>query len=139
MFDSEVFGVVKMSSEWEEIIKLRELKTFPLVDGVHDGRLVSVYPIMQQDVQRMLHECEGYNIELVVFGSSLTMMCNAVSDIDVSIRTAEYDIELFESVQRAIQLCTKHSCDVIYFNDLQENDKILNEILTKGLVLKELK
>lgn len=65
------------------------------------------------------------------------MMCNVTSDIDICIRTASYDLDLFHELQRRIQLCSKHPCDVIYYNDLQESDKILEEIKTKGVVLQE--
>ena len=94
---------------------------------------------MQLDVQNILEECAKYNIGVILFGSSITMMCNVASDIDICIETAEYDLNLFYEVQRKIQLRSKHPCDVLYYNDLEESDKVLREIKTKGLVLQEVK
>lgn len=55
------------------------------------------------------------------------MLCNVTSDIDICIETEKYDLDLFYEVQRKIQLRSKHPCDVLYYNDLQESDKVLNE------------
>lgn len=92
---------------------------------------------MQLDVQNILKECSQYNVGVILFGSSITMMCNITSDIDICIRTVSYDLDLFHELQSRIQLCSKHSCDVIYYNDLHESDKILDEIKTNGVVLQE--
>ena len=67
------------------------------------------------------------------------MLCNVTSDIDICIETEKYDLDLFYEVQRKIQLRNKHPCDVLYYNDLQESDKVLNEIRTKDLKLQEIK
>ena len=128
-----------MVSDWNKILSLRDLTQFPLVLGVTDTRLSHVYPLMQLDVQNILEECAKYNIGVILFGSSITMMCNVASDIDICIETAEYDLNLFYDVQRKIQLRSKHPCDVLYYNDLEESDKVLREIKTKGLVLQEVK
>lgn len=127
----------KMNSNWGKIVDLRKLSCFPLISGVDDSRLSCVYPLMQLDVKNILKECTQYNVDVILFGSSITMMCNVTSDIDICIRTASYDLDLFHELQRRIQLCSKHPCDVIYYNDLHESDKILEEIKTKGVVLQE--
>ncbi|MCI7491799.1 MAG: nucleotidyltransferase domain-containing protein [Lachnobacterium sp.] len=128
-----------MTSNWKEILSLRNITQFPLVSGVSDSRLSRVYPLMQLDVQNILEECAEYNVGVILFGSSITMLCNVTSDIDICIETEKYDLDLFYEVQRKIQLRSKHPCDVLYYNDLQESDKVLNEIRTKGLKLQEVK
>ncbi len=128
-----------MTSDWNEILSLRNITQFPLVSGVSDSRLSRVYPLMQLDVQNILEECAEYNVGVILFGSSITMLCNVTSDIDICIETEKYDLDLFYEVQRKIQLRSKHPCDVLYYNDLQESDKVLNEIRTKGLKLQEVK
>lgn len=128
-----------MTSDWNEILSLRNITQFPLVSGVSDSRLSRVYPLMQLDVQNILEECAEYNVGVILFGSSITMLCNVTSDIDICIETEIYDLDLFYEVQRKIQLRSKHPCDVLYYNDLQESDKVLNEIRTKGLKLQEVK
>lgn len=128
-----------MTSDWNEILSLRNITQFPLVSGVSDSRLSRVYPLMQLDVQNILEECAKYNVGVILFGSSITMLCNVTSDIDICIETEKYDLDLFYEVQRKIQLRSKHPCDVLYYNDLQESDKVLNEIRTKGLKLQEVK
>ena len=128
-----------MTSNWKEILSLRNITQFPLVSGVSDSRLSRVYPLMQLDVQNILEECAEYNVGVILFGSSITMLCNLTSDIDICIETEKYDLDLFDEVQRKIQLRSKHPCDVLYYNDLQESDKVLNEIRTKGLKLQEVK
>lgn len=128
-----------MTSDWNEILSLRNITQFPLVSGVSDSRLSRVYPLMQLDVQHILEECAEYNVGVILFGSSITMLCNVTSDIDICIETEKYDLDLFYEVQRKIQLRSKHPCDVLYYNDLQESDKVLNEIRTKGLKLQEVK
>ena len=128
-----------MTSNWKEILSLRNITQFPLVSGVSDSRLSRVYPLMQLDVQNILEECAEYNVGVILFGSSITMLCNLTSDIDICIETEKYDLDLFYEVQRKIQLRSKHPCDVLYYNDLQESDKVLNEIRTKGLKLQEVK
>ena len=128
-----------MTSNWKEILSLRNITQFPLVSGVSDSRLSRVYPLMQLDVQNILEDCAEYNVGVILFGSSITMLCNVTSDIDICIETEKYDLDLFYEVQRKIQLRSKHPCDVLYYNDLQESDKVLNEIRTKGLKLQEVK
>ena len=128
-----------MTSNWKEILSLRNITQFPLVSGVSDSRLSRVYPLMQLDVQNILEECAEYNVGVILFGSSITMLCNVTSDIYICIETEKYDLDLFYEVQRKIQLRSKHPCDVLYYNDLQESDKVLNEIRTKGLKLQEVK
>ena len=128
-----------MTADWNEILSLRNITQFPLVSGVSDSRLSRVYPLMQLDVQNILEECAEYNVGVILFGSSITMLCNVTSDIDICIETEKYDLDLFYEVQRKIQLRSKHPCDVLYYNDLQESDKVLNEIRTKGLKLQEVK
>ena len=128
-----------MTSNWKEILSLRNITQFPLVSGVSDSRLSRVYPLMQLDVQNILEECAEYNVGVILFGSSITMLCNVTSDIDICIETEKYDLDLFYEVQRKIQLRSKHPCDVLYYKDLQESDKVLNEIRTKGLKLQEVK
>lgn len=128
-----------MTADWNEILSLRNITQFPLVSGVSDSRLSRVYPLMQLDVQNILEECAEYNVGVILFGSSITMLCNVTSDIAICIETEKYDLDLFYEVQRKIQLRSKHPCDVLYYNDLQESDKVLNEIRTKGLKLQEVK
>ena len=80
-----------MTSNWKEILSLRNITQFPLVSGVSDSRLSRVYPLMQLDVQNILEECAEYNVGVILFGSSITMLCNVTSDIDNSIETKKID------------------------------------------------
>ena len=87
-----------MTSNWKEILSLRNITQFPLVSGVSDSRLSRVYPLMQLDVQNILEECAEYNVGVILFGSSITMLCNVTCDIVVCIETEKYDLDLFYEV-----------------------------------------
>lgn len=125
-------------SSMQDILKLRELKRFPLVDGVRESKYAAVYPLMQKEVKTIVEVLSNYNVEIKIFGSSVTMLCNITSDLDVCIRTKDTDLELFYEIQKIILKSVSVECDVIYYNSLSECDKIKCEIDEKGIVMKEM-
>lgn len=123
---------------WKEILQLRERKTFPLVDARLGEAYRRIYPLMQREVARGLESLAEFDLDLIVFGSALTMYCNCMSDLDLCIRTKEYDLDYFHQIQIAVFRCVTVPCDVIYYNDLGENEKIKTEIDETGYKMKEM-
>lgn len=123
---------------WEQILQLRECKSFPLVEEQLGEAYRRIYPLMQREVRRVLEALAEFDLELIVFGSALTMYCNCMSDLDLCIRTKEYDLDYFHRIQTVVFRCVTVPCDVIYYNDLGENEKIKSEIDKTGYKIKEM-
>lgn len=128
-----------MACSWEQIIEIQNLKAFPLVSGITDTSLKRIYPLLQRDAARVCDNLSDYNIDIIIFGSALTMKCNAFSDLDICIRTQQTDTELFYEIRKKISACCEVSTDVIYYNTLEENEPIKKEIDLNGYKLREMK
>lgn len=86
----------------EDIIKLRNMTVFPICVNctMTEQRIIKrVYPLMQKQILSILRIPFPSDVEIILFGSSLTMQCNIYSDIDLAIKTANYDIDMFHSVR----------------------------------------
>lgn len=123
---------------WKDVLSLRDLKEFPLVDKSLDPIYKRIYPIMQRKVWSVLQAVKDYNVRVIIFGSSVTMLCNVTSDLDICIETQDYNLNRFHEMQAKIQRSTAVACDVIYYNTLQSNDKLKMEIDKNGVVVKEM-
>lgn len=121
----------------EDIVQLRNLKSFPVCiacDSEDRKILKRVYPLMQQYVYQLMHADFLKDVQVILFGSSLTMYCNGESDLDLAIGTKKYDIEFFHDIRDRISDMLKVECDILYLNDVEQNDRILGEI-NHGLVI----
>lgn len=104
------------SVAWEEIFGLRNLKVFPLVDESLGEEYHRIYPLMQCEVKSVMLAVKNYNVSVIIFGSALTMKCNITSDLDVCIKSKDYNIEQFHEIQTKILKNISVNCDVIYYN-----------------------
>lgn len=123
---------------WDELIKFRNIQKFPLVDKKLDLRYQKIYPLMQIELYHILKALGHYDITVRVFGSALTAHCNSASDLDISIQTKVYNLDLFYEIQKKILQSTVVECDIIYYNDLTECDRIKAEIDYNSLLMKEM-
>ena len=130
---------MREETTWEEILQMRDLKKFPLVNDALKPVYRNIYPLMQMEVKAVMDALATYNISVIIFGSALTMRCNVTSDLDICIRTKEYDLEFFHEIQKIILNSTGVDCDVIYYNDLSADDRIKKEIDTNGFCIKEMR
>lgn len=128
-----------MTCDWKQIEEIQNLKVFPLVSGVTDMKLKRIYPLLQKEVAGVCETLSDYNIDIIIFGSALTMKCNAFSDLDICIRTPQTDIDLFYEIRKKISSCCEVSTDVIYYNTLEQNELIKQEIDLNGYKIKEMK
>jgi len=70
-----------------------------------------------------------------VFGSSHTWHCNIDSDIDIAVNVdGDNDSKAF--VRQFISKQCNYRCDVMFIDDIQRNEKIMDEI-KKGVVIYE--
>lgn len=121
---------------WNRIHHIMGMKQFPLVEQISDERLRYIYPLMQTRIQKILEIVEPYAVDMWVFGSAITMKCNAFSDIDICLRTDAYDQKLFHELSSEIAHSIDIPVDIIYYNDLEEQDKIRDEILKNGYLIR---
>ena len=124
----------------EDIVKLRDLKTFPVCIECNDSEkhiLQHVYPLMQSYVQQIMRSAFSNVTKIILFGSSITMKCNIESDLDLAIQTDTYDLQIFYSVREIIERMIPIKCDILYYNDIVTEDQLFTEI-NKGLVIKEM-
>ena len=129
-----------MNITTEDIVKLRDLKTFPVCIECNDNEkhiLQHVYPLMQSYVQQIMRSAFSNVTKIILFGSSITMKCNIESDLDLAIQTDTYDLQMFYSVREVIERMISIKCDILYYNDIVTEDQLFTEI-NKGLVIKEM-
>lgn len=117
---------------WDIIHRINTQQEFPLVEGVSEPKYGRIYPLMQREVQSIVETLKDVDVTVLIFGSALTMRCSAFSDIDICIKTKEYNKSLFELVRTKISNVSNTSVDIVYYNELPENDKLKCEIDTKG-------
>ena len=121
----------------DDIVRLRNLKSFPVCiacDSADREVLKRVYPLMQQYVYQLMRADFLKDVQVILFGSSLTMYCNGESDLDLAIRTRKYDIDLFHNIRDRISSMLEVECDILYLNDVEQDNRILDEI-NHGLVI----
>lgn len=122
---------------WNRVHHIMNAKRFPLMSQLSDKRLCFIYPLMQTKVQTILEIIEPYPVDMWIFGSAVTMKCNAFSDIDVCLRTEHYDKGLFHKISSEIAHSINIPVDIIYYNDLHKQDKIREEILKNGYLIRQ--
>ena len=89
-----------------------------------------IYPIQQRKVLELINYLKtNENVKkIIIFGSSVTNKCRAMSDVDIYIELKENQTKLIQRYfDFAFDLWTNYSVD----------DRLLNEILKKGVVVYE--
>lgn len=105
-----------------------EQELFPLVSGITDLKYMLIHPLMQRDVQKIVSILKKYNVHAILFGSSITNRCNIMSDLDLCIKTKQYDIDLFYEIQKNLSTEIETPMDILYYNDISQSDRLRNEI-----------
>ncbi len=124
--------------DWERIKSIMNLRKFPVVVECEQEEfrvLQQVYPLMQPDIYKIMKCKDLKDAVIILFGSALTMRCNSFSDLDIAVKTRELDYELFHAIQARIASLVNVECDIIYLNDMNNTEPIINEI-QKGLIIK---
>ena len=111
-------------------MKYKTYKAFPLVVETKYLDVCGVHPLMQEACAKL---CEMFSTEpdmaLGVFGSSVTSKCNQLSDLDLVIRLRTDDLQRFYSLRKRISLANLGvETDVIYFNELENGERLKEEI-----------
>ncbi len=101
---------------------------FPLVSGITDLKYMLIHPLMQRDVQKIVSILKEYHVHAILFGSSVTNRCNIASDLDLCIKTPQYDTDLFYKIQKRLGSAIETPIDILYYNDLSENERLKEEI-----------
>lgn len=116
----------------EDIMKLTTIQRFPIVvsDCSKEEQVVleRIYPLMQRYVLRLMHASWLENVNVWIFGSSLSMRCNIESDLDIALETTECDTDLFFKLETQIAKEIDVDCDIIYLNTLSPNEQLYKEI-----------
>lgn len=118
-----------------EIDLIMKSNVFPVVVTCTECErkvLRRVHPLMQDNVRKIIQSEDISHLELYIFGSSITMKCNLYSDLDIAVKTVEFDTEAFFRLQSCIAKLVDVPCDVVYLNSVDESDLLYDEII-KGV------
>lgn len=90
-----------------------------------------IFPTQQADVARMIDVCKEIpNIKkIIVFGSSVTPLCNPWSDIDIYFETQE-EMPRFPSIASNTAVFDK-------WDNFSVDDELMDEINRKGVIVYE--
>ncbi|MCM1266497.1 MAG: nucleotidyltransferase domain-containing protein [Bacteroidales bacterium] len=104
---------------------------FPVLAGVSFQNANRVHPLMQERVERLIHEFQkDKNIrKIILYGSSLEFRCNSFSDIDIY-------IEKFDS-EKKLDFLPEIDCEVDVITNLQPDSPLYRTIENTGLLLFE--
>lgn len=89
-----------------------------------------VYPIQQRKVLELINYLkQNENVKkIIIFGSSVTNKCHAMSDVDIYVELKENQTKLIKKYfDFAFDLWTNFTVD----------ERLLNEILMKGVIVYE--
>ena len=109
---------------------------FPIIPNIKNINIAKyIYPLKQRQVDNIINNIPDSVQKVVVFGSSHTWHCNIDSDIDiaVSIHGNSADKTLVRTI---ISKQCDDECDVVFLDEIQENERIMGEI-KKGVVIYE--
>lgn len=110
-----------------------------LVPSKYYSVLCRIHPLMQRLVHTILDKLTEFDVRLIVFGSSVTYDCNSFSDLDIAISSKTLSADDLCKVHwiisdASVGIC---DCDVVQYDTLGPNDRLKEEIDTKGVVIKE--
>lgn len=109
---------------------------FPIIPNIKNINIAKyIYPLKQRQVDNIINNIPDSVQKVVVFGSSHTWHCNIDSDIDiaVSVHGNPADKALVRTI---ISKQCNDECDVVFLDEIQENERIIGEI-KKGVVIYE--
>lgn len=109
---------------------------FPIIPNIKNINIAKyIYPLKQRQVDNIINNIPDSVQKVVVFGSSHTWHCNIDSDIDiaVSVHGNPTDKALVRTI---ISKQCNDECDVVFLDEIQENERIIGEI-KKGVVIYE--
>lgn len=109
---------------------------FPIIPNIKNINIAKyIYPLKQRQVDNIINNIPDSVQKVVVFGSSHTWHCNIDSDIDiaVSVHGNSADKALVRTI---ISKQCNDECDVVFLDEIQENERIIGEI-KKGVVIYE--
>ena len=109
---------------------------FPIVPNIKNINIARfIYPLKQRQVDNIINNIPDSVQKVIVFGSSPTWHCSIDSDIDIAVSV--YGNSADKALVRAIisKQCNDE-CDVVFLDEILENEKIIGEI-KKGVVIYE--
>lgn len=91
-----------------------------------------IHPLMQSHVRNIINELIQYNNvkRIIVFGSSTTWQCHSESDLDIY-------LELSDNNEPFKQYLLSYPKNIDYWNNYSVDKRLLNEIISKGVVVYE--
>lgn len=109
---------------------------FPVIPNIKNKNITKyIYPLKQREVDNIINNMPDNITKAIIFGSSPTWQCNIDSDIDIAI-SANGDTDSKNLARQLISKQCNYKCDVIFIDDIQEDEEIINEI-SKGVVIYE--
>ena len=121
---------------FDNIKKRMSENVFPVIPNIENKNIAKhIYPLKQREVDSVINNMPKNITKAIVFGSAPTWNCNIDSDIDIAV-FAVWDTESKNLARQIISKNCNYKCDVIFVDDIQENEKIIDEI-NKGVVIFE--
>lgn len=116
--------------------KKNTINHFPIIAPDKYVDMSRIYPTKQQQIKNILLEIRNDTQlkSLHLFGSSITMLCNKDSDIDLAIEINELSNKTRNEISEKIQLACNWNADIIWMDHLSKNDRIYKDIMN-GLKL----
>lgn len=129
---------------------LKNKRTFNVIveNSVHKDILKNVSVKKQLEIDNLLIALDHYkdvfkDCKITLFGSSTNALCQFYSDIDlcVSIKgvnpdSSEYR-DTIKNLRKVLDYVLKSEYDLLYFEKIQQGEKILDEIERDGVILWE--
>ncbi len=121
---------------FDNIKKRMSENVFPIISNIENKNIAKhIYPLKQREVDSVINNMPNNITKAIVFGSTPTWNCSIESDIDIAV-FAVGDTESKNLARQIISKNCNYKCDVIFVDDIQENEKIIDEI-NKGVVIFE--
>ena len=121
---------------FDNIKKRMSENIFPVIPNIENKDIAKcIYPLKQREIDNIINNMPNNITKAIVFGSAPTWNCNIDSDIDIAV-FALGDTESKNLARQIISKNCNYKCDVIFVDDIQQNEKIIDEI-NKGVIIFE--
>ena len=101
-------------------------RSFPLAQGITEKCYHLIYPTKQKVVQDILKVTHDYPVNVILFGSAITHLCNCTSDVDIAIEAN--DSQTYELIRDLIYKNVEQ-VDIVDVSDVNLNTSIMQGIL----------